>query len=175
VLDSTSHFDVGCPLRQLWISDLRINMVSDTAPPNSRCPSSSVGSFTLIDNRTSAVTVVCYDGTAPGSAAVIVCDQSKGCAPNTTVSERSRVCQTDTTWSGHPGICCKFSGYWIISYALKFVVFKMAFYLFPPRLQVRTSSRSIYMANCSDSCHSCASCHHCSLCSTIILLQKTNW
>ena len=65
-----------------------------------------MGNLTLTDNRTSVVTVVCYDGTVPGSAAVIVCDRSKGCAPNTTGSER--VCQSDTTWSGYPGICCKF-------------------------------------------------------------------
>lgn len=115
MLDFTSHFVVDCPLRQLWTPDLHINVVSGTAVHNSRCPNGSVGNFTLVDNRTSAVTVVCYDGTAPGSEAVIVCDQSKGCAPNTTVSERSRVCQIDATWFGHPGICCKFSGYCIIS------------------------------------------------------------
>ena len=76
-----------------------------------------MGNLTLTDNRTGVVTVVCYDGTAPGSAASIVCDQGKGCAPNTTGGER--VCQTDTTWSGYPVICCKFSENCIISESSK--------------------------------------------------------
>ena len=81
--------------------------VLDDATQYPSCDNRTVRSVVLMNTALNTATVAYYSGTIPGSTACFVCDVSSEYEQSTS----TRVCQSNSTWSGSPITCGMLSIY----------------------------------------------------------------